>query len=190
MQITKPRELTQPLPCPHKNQTKPSNGKNSLKQKLMQTIYHSPLSTQSSHTEEHLCWFAYSKVWDYPRPVWIGTASGPGTAAQGQPCPDQPALLTQTQLARNPQSPQPSFLSAPPAKPLPAKPPRCMNYKHQTERSCFPAAFTHFSPNKEFWPSSSSLTAQESKILSWGKWKTYSSWNFLFTADTGFDPCI
>lgn len=64
---------------------------------------------------------------------------------------------------------QPSFLSAPLAKPLPAKAPCCMSYEHQAEMSCFPAAFTHFSPNKEFWPSSNSLTAQESNNIILGQ---------------------
>lgn len=40
-----------------------------------------------------------------------------------------------------------------------------MNYEHQIETSCFPAAFTHFSPNKDFQQSTNSLAAQESKNI-------------------------
>lgn len=62
-----------------------------------------------------------------------------------------------------PQPPQLSFLRAPLPKPLPSKPSCCMNYEHQIETSCCPAAFTRFSPNKDFWQSINSPAAQESK---------------------------
>lgn len=152
----------------------------------MQIIYHSPLSTPSPHSEEHPGWFAYSKVCSLTS-LGLGTFSGPSTAAQGHH-----SLHYWHKYGHpvTPESLQSSLLFAPLAKPLPAKSPCCMNYEHQTETSCFPAAFTHFSLNKEFWPSSSSLTAQESKNITLGQVFLVPPEAFFLLTDTEFDPCI
>lgn len=156
-------------------------------------IYHSPLSTHSPHTEQHPCWFASRKVCSLTS-LGIDTFSGPSTALEQHKVTTAWTSLCYWHKYSHPVTPeslQPSFLVAPLSETLPAKSPCCMNYEHQTETSCFPAAFTHFSPNKESWPSSSSLTAQEIKKYYLGaSGKHVPPETFFLLTDTEFDPCI